>query len=163
MSSIEIILQRLEEVQRSGPGWRARCPACGGKSRKLSLSEADDGRVLLHCFAGCEAAAVVQAVGLTIGDLFPERLAPDTSEERRRRQRLAREAQWSAALDSLAVEGAVLLFAAEAVVAGAPIISEDFARLELAIQRIDGARSVLREEPRCSREQGVRLPRERAA
>src|SRR3546814_5016598 len=78
-------------VQKSGNGWRARCPGCAGRSRKLSVGVSDDGRILLHCFGGCEAAVVVQAAGLTIADLFPERLAADTPEERRRRQRLARE------------------------------------------------------------------------
>src|SRR3546814_18635244 len=90
-------LARLEGVQKSGNGWRARCPGCAGRSRKLSVGVSDDGRILLHCFGGCEAAVVVQAAGLTIADLFPERLAADTPEARRRRPRLARESQWGAA------------------------------------------------------------------
>jgi hypothetical protein len=33
-----------------------------------------DGRILLHCFAGCESEAVLTALGLQFSDLFPERL-----------------------------------------------------------------------------------------
>lgn len=54
-ASAEPLLQRLEGIQKQGNGWRARCPACGGMSRKLSVAEAGD-RVLVHCFAGCAAA-----------------------------------------------------------------------------------------------------------
>ena len=34
------------------------------------MTVADDDRVLLKCFAGCEVAAVVHAVGLDMQDLF---------------------------------------------------------------------------------------------
>lgn len=146
--SADTLLARLELVQRSGKGWRAACPACGGRSRKLSISEADDGRVLLHCFAGCEVAVVVEAAGLTIGDLFPERLAADTPEERSRRRRLAREAQWGAALEMLELEGAIVLLAARQVATWQPLSEEDDARLALACQRIDECRAILRDAPR---------------
>ena len=33
--------------------------------------------MLLHCFAGCDADAVLDAVGLTFADLMPERLQGD--------------------------------------------------------------------------------------
>lgn len=36
------------------------------------MSEGNDGRVLIHCHAGCEQASVVSALGLTLGDLFDE-------------------------------------------------------------------------------------------
>lgn len=54
----------------------ARCPAHGGgkeRTRSLSVREADSGAVLLHCFSGCETAAVVAAIGLRLEDLFPPR------------------------------------------------------------------------------------------
>jgi hypothetical protein len=37
----------------------------------LSLREAADGRVLLHCHAGCNVAAITAALGIAISDLFP--------------------------------------------------------------------------------------------
>lgn len=156
MSGLELLLSRLEHLQRSGKGWRAACPACGGRSRKLSVGEADDGRVLLHCFGGCEAAAVVQAAGLTIADLFPERLVADTPDERRRRQRLARESQWGAALEALDLESAVVLVAAKQLQQGELLSDEDALRFLQAIRRIEAARQVLRDAPRWK-------PKEQAA
>lgn len=154
-ANIEALLARLEGLQKSGEGWRARCPGCGGRSRKLSVTAGDDGRILMHCFGGCDAAVVVQAAGLTVADLFPQRLAADTPEERRRRQRLAREAQWGAALDVLGLEAGVVLVAARQMADGAPLMPEDHHRLVQAGDRIDGARGVLRDAPRFRPQQAT--------
>jgi hypothetical protein len=76
--SVQPLLDRLEGVRQYGVGrWRARCPAHGSKGGTLSVHEKSDGRVLVHCFAGCEVQAVVGAVGLSIGDLFPEERVGD--------------------------------------------------------------------------------------
>ncbi len=73
--SVTVLLDRLQGVRPTGPGtWRARCPAHESKSLTLSVREGDQGRALVHCFAGCDIAEVVAAVGLTISDLFAERL-----------------------------------------------------------------------------------------
>lgn len=50
----------------------ARCPAHDDRSPSLSVREAAGGKVLLYCFAGCETAAVVAALGMSMGDLFTE-------------------------------------------------------------------------------------------
>ena len=68
---IDNILQRLDKVKKAGNGYQARCPAHDDSGPSLSLLEGDDGRVLLHCFAGCSTAAVVADIGLTMVDLFP--------------------------------------------------------------------------------------------
>ncbi|BCX88502.1 putative DNA primase/helicase [Methylomarinovum tepidoasis] len=70
---IDLILPRLEKARRSKNGWIARCPAHLDKTPSLGVRELDDGRVLIHCFSGCDAADVVAAVGLTLADLFPPR------------------------------------------------------------------------------------------
>lgn len=68
----ELLLSRLEGVRPCGQGkWTARCPAHEDRTPSLSVRETSDGRVLVHCFAGCGAAAVVAAVGLDLKDLFP--------------------------------------------------------------------------------------------
>src|SRR5690242_9943469 len=73
MSSSDLIA-RLERVRSTGRGtWFACCPAHDDRSPSLSIRELDDGRVLVHCFTGCSAAAVVQAVGLELDALFPPR------------------------------------------------------------------------------------------
>jgi hypothetical protein len=37
----------------------------------LSIAEGGDGRVLMHCFAGCDTEAILAAIGLEMFDLFP--------------------------------------------------------------------------------------------
>jgi hypothetical protein len=54
----------------SGGRYRAICPAHKGRSRSLSIGEAEDGRVLVHCFVGCTHTAIVASLGLTPRDLF---------------------------------------------------------------------------------------------
>jgi hypothetical protein len=52
-------------------GWVARCPAHEDHNPSLSLKDADDGRVLVKCHAGCPQDAVVGA--LKAKGLWPER------------------------------------------------------------------------------------------
>lgn len=72
---IDRILERLDHSRRVGAGrYRAACPSCKGSSRDvLSISEADDGRVLVKCFAACSTPDVLAAVGLELRDLYPPR------------------------------------------------------------------------------------------
>jgi len=66
---IEELLERLDGVRRQGDGYIARCPAHEDKNPSLSLTERD-GKILLHCFAGCPPEAIVSALGLEMKDLF---------------------------------------------------------------------------------------------
>lgn len=147
--NVEILLARLEGVRRYGEGWRAKCPACGGKTRdKVSIGLGQDGRILVHCFAGCDAAAVISAAGLQLADLFPERLAPDTPEDRRRNRLLARQVGWGAALGVLEFEARIVLIVASDVAAGKIPSDDDMLRLQLAQARIEEARDALTDRPR---------------
>jgi hypothetical protein len=69
----EALIGKLDGVQGRGPRWRAICPAHESKHRTRSLAvyEADDGRVLVKCHAGCDVQSVVGAVGLDLSELFP--------------------------------------------------------------------------------------------
>lgn len=145
MIAAQKILERLEGVQKAGNGWRAKCPACGGKGRKVSIAEAQNGTVLLHCFAGCGAAAVLESVGLAMSDLFPEPIKPQTPDELRAFRRDARQTQWSAALEVLTTECIVVLLAARDIGAGRDLAEADIDRLALACSRIDYAALVLTE------------------
>jgi hypothetical protein len=69
--NLEVILDRLQGVKRSGPGWMARCPAHDDKNPSLSLRE-ENGKVLLHCFAGCTVEAICAASEIEVRDLFSE-------------------------------------------------------------------------------------------
>lgn len=55
--------------KRNG-GYVARCPAHDDQNPSLSISEGNDGRVLLHCFAGCTIDKICKACDLNISDLF---------------------------------------------------------------------------------------------
>ena len=52
----------------------ARCPAHDDHSPSLAIKFCDDGRILLHCFAGCETEDVLSAIGLSFSDVKPERI-----------------------------------------------------------------------------------------
>ncbi|MHC4905015.1 MAG: AAA family ATPase, partial [Planctomycetota bacterium] len=52
-------------------GYTALCPGHDDNRNSLSVGLGDDGRVLLHCHAGCSNEAVCKAVGLGLRDLFP--------------------------------------------------------------------------------------------
>lgn len=70
------ILAKIKAVtgygpRRSGTGYQCRCPSHEDRQASLSVSAGDDGRVLLHCHAGCDAESVVAALGLRMADLMP--------------------------------------------------------------------------------------------
>src|ERR1041384_1084259 len=75
MSGVTELLARLTKVKATGDGvWQARCPAHEDRLPSLRIRLLEDTRVLIHCFAGCGAVAVMQAVGLGLHDLMPDRL-----------------------------------------------------------------------------------------
>jgi hypothetical protein len=75
--SAETIANALEG-KRYGDGWRSACPVHGGDSgSSFSIRESADGKVLLHCFAGCDQTAVIDA-------LRSRGLWPDHRHEERR-------------------------------------------------------------------------------
>lgn len=76
MTAVAKLLDRLARVKPTGPGrWIAKCPAHEDRSPSLSIRALDDGRVLVNCFAGCGAIAVLEALGLEWAALFPEKLS----------------------------------------------------------------------------------------
>jgi hypothetical protein len=75
MTPLELLLSKLPGAKKSGSGWSARCPAHDDRHASLSVSTGDDGRVLLHCHASCDTAAIVAALGLGLADLFPAKPA----------------------------------------------------------------------------------------
>jgi DNA primase len=52
---------RAFEARRSGASWLARCPAHDDRNPSLSIREVD-GKVLLHCHAGCSQRDVIEAL-----------------------------------------------------------------------------------------------------
>lgn len=66
---VEKFVSRLERVQRTSRGYKARCPAHDDESPSLSIDKCED-RILVHCFALCATKDIVKAMGLTMADLF---------------------------------------------------------------------------------------------
>jgi len=68
-----LILDQLDKVSSKGKGrYIACCPAHKYHSPSLQVNfETTDGRVLLHCFAGCSINDICAAIGLDVRDLFP--------------------------------------------------------------------------------------------
>ena len=70
---IEQLIARLEKLRRSGDGkWLACCPAHQDKSPSLAIKHTNDGKILIHCFAGCDVDSIVSSIGLTLADLMPD-------------------------------------------------------------------------------------------
>lgn len=140
----QLLLSRLEGVIKTGGGWRAHCPNCGGKSCKLSIAEGDNGTLLLHCFAGCQVHDVLAAVGLQLGDLFVRRdLRSMTPAERSQLRQAALLPRWKAALEVLSHEATVLMIFASQCADGGPITSDDLTRMSVAALRIFDAQEAL--------------------
>lgn len=75
----EILLSQLTGVRRINGGWSAHCPAHEDRHSSLSVGLGDDGRILVHCHAGCRVEDVLSKLGLCLADLFPYRRTPDSS------------------------------------------------------------------------------------
>jgi hypothetical protein len=133
--SADSLLSMLNGVKRSGPGmWSAKCPGHEDRTASLSIRELDDGRVLVHCFAGCSVHEIVAAVGMELTDLFPPREdgMHFTKGERR---------PFSAAdiLRAIAGEAQLVYLCANAVHKGDVLTDADLERLLLAVSRIQAA------------------------
>ncbi len=71
---LQSVLDRLERVKQAGSGYSAQCPAHDDSRNSLSIGISDDGRVLLHCFAGCSVDDICAGIELDKKDLFPNKL-----------------------------------------------------------------------------------------
>ena len=138
MTPVEVLLSRLQKVKGRNGSWTARCPAHADKGPSLAIREADDGRILLHCFAGCETAAVLGAVGMDMTDLFP----PD--EKRREYPQNGKPSMKPAFFASdlmriIGFEALVVQIVAFDIANGKPLSKETQDRMLVAYQRIDEA------------------------
>ncbi|HIF50428.1 MAG TPA: DNA primase [Thiotrichaceae bacterium] len=126
------LIHVLNGVRETGEGrWLACCPAHDDRSPSLSMREIDD-RLLIHCFAGCDVNEVVNAVGLELSDLFPEKRTTKYNKS----QRLYFKAD--DVLEALQDEITMLQ-----KIAARMNISEFDERLALASQRFQSARDLI--------------------
>lgn len=130
--TIDVIVARLEGVRQTGRDRGiARCPAHDDKGPSLSYRELDDGRVLLHCFAGCDVHEIVAAVGLELSDLFPPKPLTEHRYKSERRPFNAHDI-----LACLAFEAAVTADCSRQLQRGATLSEVDHERLITAGSRL---------------------------
>jgi hypothetical protein len=131
------LLALLDGVKPTGQGkWLAKCPSHEDRTASLSVRELNDGRTLIHCFAGCGVHEVVDSIGLRIDDLFPPRENTKFFIKRERRPFPATDI-----LRAIAFESTLVLIAATDLLAGQPFNETDRLRLRLAVIRIQEALS----------------------
>lgn len=138
MTPAENLIQRLAKVRGRNGSWTACCPAHDDKGPSLAVRELPDGRVLVHCFAGCETESVLASVGMDMTDLFPP-------EEKRRQytdhgKPSVKPAFYASDLMRvIAFEALVVQIVAFDIASGKKPSEEDRQRLMVAYQRIDEA------------------------
>jgi hypothetical protein len=70
--TIQKILNRAKQATKTSKGYSMCCPTHDDKNPSLNLSIGRDGRVLLHCYAGCSYDQIVAAFDLKPSDLYPK-------------------------------------------------------------------------------------------
>ncbi len=80
--SLGNILSALEGVRQHGDSYQARCPAHDDRRASLTVSTGKDGKVLLHCHAGCTPESILAAMKLGWECLFVDAANPTTSKSK---------------------------------------------------------------------------------
>lgn len=66
---LQELIQRFKISRRNGPdSYQCICPAHQDKQASLTITQ-KDGKLLLHCHAGCDTQTILEEVGLTFQDL----------------------------------------------------------------------------------------------
>lgn len=133
---IDNIIAQLSRVKGHNGRWTACCPAHNDKSPSLAIRQADDGRILLHCFGGCSVQSIVSSLGMEMTDLFP----PD--EKRKQypvegKKPLRPKFFSSDVLRVIHQEALIVSIVAADIVAGKKVSEADSKRVQLAFERID--------------------------
>lgn len=128
------LLNTLHQVKKTGPSrYIALCPSHTDKRPSLTITEKDDGMVLIKCWAGCGAAEILSAVGLDYAALYPAR----TDDHRGR----AIKRPWNPAdlLQIMAHEALIVAIGAAREANGHPPSDADRARILVASSRLQRA------------------------
>jgi hypothetical protein len=71
--SIENLLNKLGRVRKTGTDrWIASCPTRQDRNPSMTIRQLNDGRILIHDFGGSSITEILDAIGLTFCDLFPD-------------------------------------------------------------------------------------------
>src|SRR5829696_390701 len=72
LADFEDVLDKLSVASRNGEKAMCFCPAHDDSSNPSLSLKAENGRLLLHCFAGCRPEDIVSEISLQMKDLFVE-------------------------------------------------------------------------------------------
>lgn len=64
---------RFQGARQAGAGFLVRCPAHDDQRSSLSIGEGQNGGIVMYCHAGCSTQAILDALGMQMSDLAPER------------------------------------------------------------------------------------------
>ena len=74
------ILNKLQKAKQLANGeYQACCPAHEDKRQSLSLKQ-DGDKILINCFAGCQADVIMSKIGLSLSDLYIKVESPPARE-----------------------------------------------------------------------------------
>ena len=135
MTQVEQLLSRLARVKGRNGSWTACCPAHDDKGPSLAVTEREDGRILMHCFAGCNTADVLGAIGMDMNDLFP----PKEKSFDAARPAIKPAFFASDLMRIIHLESLVVQIVAFDIAKGKPVNEETRERMLTAYERIDEA------------------------
>jgi len=127
--NINDFLGYFEKSYRSGKDeYQCLCPAHNDKTASLSIKNLPDERILIHCFAGCAANDILEAVGLTFEDIVPKRLGDFKP--------VSKPFNPYAVLKAISNETLLVALAGLEVANGKTLPQEDKDRLMIAVNRL---------------------------
>ena len=127
--NINDFLSYFEKSYRSGKDeYQWLCPAHHDKTASLSIKNLPDERILIHCFAGCAANDILEAVGLTFDDIVPKRLGDFKP--------VSKPFNPYAVLKAISNETLLVALAGLEVANGKTLPQEDKDRLMIAVNRL---------------------------
>ncbi|MGD0960798.1 MAG: hypothetical protein ABSB19_13410 [Methylomonas sp.] len=131
MAASDMLLPLLDHVKQIGPNkWTAICPAHDDRHPSLAITQTDEGALLIKCWAGCGAQAIVESVGLSLRDLFPRKTASDYDPTKPRPK--APKFSKSELFDLLLIEAVILALSFEAIRMHGSVSSVDAERAQKA-------------------------------
>lgn len=128
----EEFLSRVDHKSTGRDHGAFRVPTRRDRTMSGTWRELADGRLLIHDFGGETTDNILAAIGLEIGDLFPERTDHQARPERRPFPALD-------VLRAVAFEAIVVRCAASAIRSGAALTRIDDERLTIAVSRLQSA------------------------
>lgn len=147
--NVEEFVKLLDGVHPTSRGWSACCPAHDDSQPSLGVSIGNDGRILVHCFAGCTPQEICKALDLHLRDLFvTQQSDPRVRKKQRRREREREQERRRRHLEGFRIDllrdATNLIYAAR----GIDISGWSPARLDRELTRLASAYKLLEKEAR---------------